>query len=114
MKGKIMEEELARLARTWLALLGISALAAASRAILSEDKRSLAGFLRGLVLAGFAGTLAGLLIQDYGFSPATQGGIVGIAAFVADDLLLMLVNVARTFRQNPQAVIDLLLRRPPK
>lgn len=92
-------------------LIGLSALAAASRSILSEDRRSIAGFMRGLVLAGFVGTVVGLLTNDMKFSPPTQGGIVGIAAFVADDILLFVINASRLLRDDPRIMIDWVLRR---
>ena len=106
-----MEEEFAKLMRMLCALLGLSALAAASRAILSEDRRSLKGFFRGMILAVFAGSIVGLLIQDMGFSTPTQGGIVSLVAFIADDLLLMIINVTRMLRNNPRIIIDYIFRR---
>ena len=97
--------------RTSAALIGISALAAASRSIISEDRRSFKGFVRGLVLAVFVGGVVGALIQDVSFSPATQGGIVGVAAFVADDLLILLISVTTHLRNNPTAIVDFIFRR---
>ena len=100
----------ARLLNTLLSLVGISTLAAASRSILTEDRRSFLGFIRGLILAAFAGTIIGLIIQNYNFSPSMQVAIVGIASFVADDLLLMILAISRTFRDNPRIVIDYFLK----
>lgn len=97
--------------RTICSLAGISALAAASRSILTEDRRCFWCFVRGLVLAGFVGTMAGLLIQDYNFTVPTQGGIVGIAAFIADDLLMILLGCARKLRDKPTILIDYFLKR---
>lgn len=106
-----MEEEIMKILRTSAALIGISALAAASRSILSEDRRSFGGFMRGLVLAIFVGSLVGLLIQDFDFSPPTQGGIVGVAAFVADDLLMMIINISRKLRDDPMLIINYIFKR---
>ncbi|MCA9340741.1 MAG: hypothetical protein KDA17_07540 [Candidatus Saccharibacteria bacterium] len=106
-----MEEEFAKLFKSVLAMFGISALAAASRTILSEDRRTFGGFIRGLVLAGFVGIMAGLIIQDYAFSPATQGAIVGVAAFIADDILILVLGVAEKLRDNPGLIIDFIIRR---
>lgn len=97
--------------RAMLGLLGISTCAAASRTMMSPDKRTISAFMRGLVLALFAGGVVGALIQDSGFSPGVQGGIVGICAFVADDLLQLLINVSGKLRDNPGWVINYLLRR---
>lgn len=96
---------------TLASLGGLSTLAAASRTILSEDRRSITGFLRGLVLAIFVGAVVGFGIQDYHFSPATQGMVVGISAFVADDILLIILSLSRTFRNKPEKILDWILRR---
>lgn len=102
-----MNDELKLLA----SMFGISALAAASRSILSEEKRTIGGFLRGLVLAAFVGTIVGLIIQDYNYTPTTQGGIVGICAFVADDLLMVVLAVTGKLRKNPTIIIDYFINR---
>ncbi|MBY0355519.1 MAG: hypothetical protein K2Q12_07290 [Rickettsiales bacterium] len=94
-----------------IGFLGISGLAAASRTAISPDGRGLRGFCRRYVMAGFAGTVTGLLIQDLALSAPTQGGIIGIAAFVADDLLLVLVAVAARLREDPTAIIDYIFKR---
>lgn len=106
-----MDQEQLTLMERILSVLGLSTLAAASRTILTEDRRTFIGFARGMVLAGFCGSLAGLLIQDYDFSMATQGGIVGISAFIADDLLLGIIAMSRKLRDDPTAFFDLILRR---
>lgn len=107
-----MDEFIIKFTNTLLGLVGISALAATSRSILSEDRRSLAGFIRGFILAVFTGGIVGALIQDYDFSAATQGGIVGISAFVADDILLLIIALSRTIRNNPKIIMNYLFRRP--
>ena len=106
-----MDEWIIKWTNTLLSLIGISTLAAASRSILSEDRRSLSGFIRGFILAVFVGGIVGALIQDYDFSPATQGGIVGISAFVADDILLLIIAISGHLRKNPKMIVDFVLRR---
>lgn len=95
--------------KTIASLVGISAVAAASRAILSEDRRSLRGFFRATFLAIFVGGITGGLIQDYHFAPETQGAIVGLCAFVADDLLLAVVNLAAWIREDPTRVVTMIM-----
>lgn len=97
--------------RTVGALIAISGIAALSRSILSADRRSIKGFLRGWVLAGFVGIVVGAIMKGQGYTPETMGGVVGIAAFIADDILLFLITIASTLRNNPQQIIDWLLRR---
>lgn len=99
------------LTKTIASLIGISALAAACRAILSEDRRSLKGFLRATVLAVFVGGISGGFIQHYDFSPSMQGSIVGLCAFVADDILMGVIGLAKWFRANPARILDVILNR---
>lgn len=105
-----MDDWLIKWTNTLLGLLGISTLAAASRSILSEDRRSLRGFLRGFILAIFVGGVTGALVHDSGFSAPTQGGIVGISAFVADDILLLVINIAAHLRDNPKSAFEWITR----
>lgn len=88
---------------------GWSVLAAASRAILSEDRRSVTGFFRGLVMAVFVGTMVSQLVKDYGLTPATQGAVVGIASFIADDILLFILAIVAAIRRDPkEALLNLI------
>lgn len=97
--------------KTIASLIGISAIAAACRSILSEDRRSIKGFLRATMLAIFVGGITSGIIQSYNFSAPMQGAIVGLCAFVADDILLGVISLARWFRSNPARIIDVILNR---
>lgn len=92
-------------------LLGISTLAAASRLLVSTERRSIKDFLRATCLAVFVGGLTGGLIQPYSFSPETQGAIVGVCAFVADDILLGIISVATWLRKDPSRILNVILNR---
>lgn len=89
---------------------GISTLAAISRTILSEDRRSFIGFVRGIVLALFVALMTGMLIQDYKFSASMSDAIVGIAAFVADDILMLVLKLAKMITTNPGKALDWLIQ----
>lgn len=97
--------------KTVTSLIGISTLAAASRSILSEDRRSFKGFLRATLLAIFVGGITGGIVQSYNLSPQFQGSIVGLCAFVADDILLAVVSLAKWFRSDPSRIINVVLNR---
>lgn len=97
--------------KTIASLVGISTLAAASRALLSEDRRSIKGFFRATFLAIFVGGITGGLIQNYSFSPETQGAMVGLCAFVADDILLGIISLVTWLREDPSRIINLILNR---
>lgn len=88
---------------------GWSILAAASRSILSADKRSLFGFLRGLVMAVFVCLIVSLLIVDNGLTKSVETAIIGISGFIADDILLMVLAVSNSVRKDPkEAFLNLI------
>lgn len=97
--------------KTIASLVGISTLAAISRAIFSQERRTIKGFFRASFLAIFVGGITAGLIQNYHFSPETQGAMVGLCAFVADDILLLVVNVAAWVSKDPTRIIDIILNR---
>lgn len=101
--------------KTLTSLIGISTLAAAARSVLSEDRRSLKGFFRAVVLAIFVGGITGGLVSNYNFSPAMQGSIVGLCSFVADDILLGVISLVAWFKADPSRIINVIFnRRPPE
>lgn len=97
--------------KTAVSLIGISAIAAASRTILTEERRSIKGFCRAVFLATFVGAIVGGIIHGYSLSPPLEGAIVGVCAFVADDLLLAVLALAGWFRKNPAAILNVVLGR---
>lgn len=103
-----MSEEFIKAAAS---LVGISTIAAISRSILNEERRSLRGFIRAVVLACFVGGLTSGLLQSYSLSPETQGAIVGVCAFVADDILLAVIALSSWLRQDPSRIINIILNR---
>lgn len=106
-----LTEETMKTLRTFGILVGISGLASLSRSILSEDRRSFRGFARGLILAIFVGETAQAIMQALDYPLPMQSGVIAIAAFVADDILLGIISAAATLRNNPQQIIDWILRR---
>lgn len=88
---------------------GWSILAAASRSIISEDRRSMIGFLRGFVMALFVGIIVGFLVQNYSLSISLSNAIVGVTSFCADDILLMILTASAAIRKDPkEAFLNLL------
>lgn len=103
-----MSEEFIKAAAS---LVGISTVAAISRSILTPERRSLRGFFRATFLAIFVGSITSGILQSYDFTAETQGAIVGLCAFVADDILLAIVSLAGWFRQDPSRIINIVLNR---
>jgi hypothetical protein len=106
-RGKKMSDT-EKLLNAALSLGSISVMAAASRTILSPDRRSLAGFLRGLVLAIFVAIVVGWGIDGSSISQEWKNVIIAVCAFAADDILLVILSVTTKLREDPSAVIDLL------
>jgi hypothetical protein len=88
---------------------GVSVLGAISRTIITEDRRTITGFLRGLVCAIFVVYLVGCFIKDYALTDGLSNFIVGVSAFVADDILLLLLKTGRMVTRNPGAALDWLI-----
>jgi threonine/homoserine/homoserine lactone efflux protein len=88
---------------------GLSILAAASRSILSEDRRSLIGFLRGLVLAMFVSVMVGFILKDYKLSQEMEYAVIGLCSFIADDILMVIVSTSAAIRKNPKEAFMSLL-----
>lgn len=97
--------------KTIASLVGISTVAAISRAILTPDRRSFTGFVRAIFLAIFVGAITSGILQSYTFSPGTQGAIVGLCSFVADDILLSIIALSSWFRADPSRIINIILNR---
>lgn len=90
---------------------GISVLAAISRSLLSEDRRSFGGFIRDLICAGFVAILVGGFITDYHLAPGMHNLIVGIFAFGAADVLMLLIKAIKMVVANPGAALDWLIEK---
>ena len=87
-----------------LPLLGISTIATISRTILSPDRRTLSAFLRGLFLAIFVGMMVAMGTSEIALSDSTRGAIVGVCAFVTDDILLGVIKLGELIRKDPIAL----------
>lgn len=88
---------------------GISVVAAVSRTVLSEDRRSLVGFIRGLTCAVFVTFLVSSFIDDYTLSSGMHNVIVGVTAFVADDILLLVITLMKMISTNPGSALDWII-----
>ena len=97
-----------KLTITLISLLGISVLAAAARAILTEETRTFPAVLRGTILAAFVGLIIGSWLQDYSLSPSKQFAIVGSCGFAADYILLAVLRTCRSIAENPRIVVDVI------
>lgn len=90
-------------------LLGL--VGGAVRLIVSKEHATPLGFIRGGVVACSVAVLVGGLLDDYGYEGNVKFALVGIAAFVADDILVGLLRLSALLRDNPREVLDIILRR---
>lgn len=97
-----------KLLNTALSLGSISIMAAASRTILSEDRRTLVGFMRGLVLAIFVAVIVGWGLESSVISQGWKNIAIAVSAFSADDILLIVLSILAKLREDPSAIIEIL------
>lgn len=90
---------------------GISVLAAISRSLLSEDRRTFAGFLRGLVFAAFVSVMVGGVIQNYHLDDGMKNLFIGVAAFGSEDILMLIIKGYKVLTQRPGVVLDWIIEK---
>lgn len=81
------------------ALLGIA------KVIIHENHGTLARFFRGACASITVAVLTAFALADSGMSWERRGAIIGILAYVADDVLSGLVIIAKLFANNPMAFL---------
>ena len=86
----------------------ISIMAAASRTILTEDRRSLLGFARGLTLAIFVAVVMGWSLDESDIPQHWKNVVIAVCAFAADDILLVILSITKKLREDPSAALDLI------
>ncbi len=90
---------------------GIAALAAACRTIMSEDERTLVGFLSRFVLGVFAGMMVGFALEGSGLSDGVQYAIVSGSALAAKETLTAVIKVAETVRDQSATVTKNIIKK---
>lgn len=91
--------------------LALSAAGGAARLIMSRRKVSIPEFLRGIFIASFVGSLVAIGLNETQLSEGIRGAIVGLSAFLADDVLMACISVATTFRKDPFIFIGFFMPR---
>lgn len=104
-----MSDEDIKVARALGSLTGISVLAATVLTILNERDRTLRGVFSNTVLAWFSGLIVGLGIHGWGLPVSFEFSMVSIAAISARPLLVALLNLAQTIKDNPRTIFDFIL-----
>lgn len=76
-----------------------------------SDKKSVLSFLRGVIISCFAGALVSMFLQSYQFNEGMKGAIVGVSAFVADEFLMVIIIIAKNFKDDPMSYVKDYLKR---
>lgn len=72
-----------------------------ARGVVQQKHNGWGGFFRGLVASVLVAVLMGWTLADLDVSPTKQAVIIGVCAYLADDVLLGLQEVARLFGADP-------------
>lgn len=105
-----MRDEAEQWAARWGVPLVLALLAIVARALLSTERATWLGISRTVVVGLFVGACTNLYLADANLlTDGARGAVVGVAAVLAEDLLLALLRVGRRFRDEPFVVVDLLL-----
>lgn len=110
-----MRNESERLAVEWGIPIAIVFLAVGARMLMSTDRLTLLGIIRGVVVGLFVGCLVNLYLSDIPtMGDGTRGALVGAAAVLAEDLVVILMRLGKYLRNRPESVLDIILNRGPK
>lgn len=101
-------EHLAASVGAYSTLIVIAILAGTSRTILSTEQRTFGAYIRMIVIAGFVGFIASQFMKDVALSEGTKGAIVGVAAFIANDILRALLVIGEMLANDPIGTISKL------
>ncbi len=72
-----------------------------ARGIIQEKHGGWANFCRGAIASITVAVIAGLGLEGSDLSISKQAAVIGVCAYVADDVLLGLIAVARLFSTDP-------------
>lgn len=94
---------------------GISILAAISRSLISEDRRTIGSFVRDVTCAGFVALMVGGIVADYHFNidgvndQNIRNLIIGVFSFCGADILVLLIKITKMAIAHPGALLDWLI-----
>lgn len=95
----------------WLLPLGLCLLGVLVRFVFSNNRLTVLGLCRGVLVGIFVGSVVNLyLVNLPDLPPETRGAIVGVAAILAEDIILFLLHLGAELRQNPNDVVRFFLR----
>lgn len=107
-----MRNEAERWALQWGVPLALALLAVGARLLVAADRLTLLGIVRGVVVGLFVGSLVNLYLSDIAtMGEGTRGALVGAAAVLAEDLVVMLMKVGKYLRERPETIVEFFINR---
>lgn len=110
-----VRNEAERIAIQWGLPLALVLLAVGARLLMSTDRLTLLGIVRGIVVGLFVGCLVNLYLSDMpAIGDGARGAIVGASAVLAEDLIVIMLRVGKYLRNRPESIIEFILNRGKK
>lgn len=102
-------EEYESLIATASATGGLAFFIGIARVVIHKNHGSTMSFIRGIISSIVVAVLVGWGIKDVGLPLTGQMSIVGVCAYLADDVLLGLLVLGSLFREDPSSFITRLI-----
>lgn len=88
-----------------LALVALAIMGATARILMAPPRASLGAYMRGIILAVCTVWVVNQLSMAAGLAEGYRLGLLGVAAFIADDILYGLVTLGARIRTDPKGLI---------
>lgn len=76
-----------------------------ARGVIEERHGGWVGFFRGIVSALVVSTFVGFGLADSAFPPTMQACIIGVCAYISEDIVLGVRKITGEFGRNPLGVV---------
>jgi len=90
----------------------IALMAVGTRLLFASERWTALSVIRGVVVGLFVGLHTQMYLADLvpPLTDGVRGAAIALAAILAEDLVVLVLHIGRTVRNNPSHVIDLFLR----
>jgi len=90
----------------------IALMAVGTRLLFASERWTALGVIRGVVVGLFVGLHTQMYLADLvpPLADGVRGATIALAAILAEDLIVLILYIGRSVRNNPSQIIDLLLR----
>lgn len=90
----------------------IALMAVGTRLLFSAERWTVLSVVRGVVVGLFVGLHTQMYLADIvpPLADGVRGASIALAAILAEDLIMLVLYIGRSMRNNPSQIIDILLR----